>query len=379
MVLTFASDLTCSTELDSQLMGTPDSGLYWNRGVHPVITIGNILDMLPNVNFTFATYSALTTYGSFEATRKLSNVVTEGSNIYLSLVANNLNHLPSTSPNYWQLTNIESLRLRSFLWNVEDNFISELSLNRKLIENQYIYNVGETLRTLSEDYAGWCFEPKGSDYVKIRINQIALQANTTTPQNLYVINQGQLITTLTLNPNNGILSFEEVGYTISGKGSFFFVIDSQEVKTENAFNDPLKYNGFVCYPISGIGASPQSADYSESSLGNGLNFNVSCYLDSTTYLTNNKIDFALFMRCQLEYDLVRMIVHNANNRANTSQRNLLDENTMRLLATESLNIDMNTIARKYNEQKKQATEAINRTFDRFLQSKTGLTVKRKVL
>lgn len=379
MVLTFANDLTCSTELDSQLMGTPDSGLYWNRGVHPVITIGNILDMLPLVNFTFTTYSALTTYGSFETTRKLSNVVTEGSNIYLSLVANNLNHLPSTSPTYWQLTNIDSLRLRVFLWNVEDNFTSELSLNRKLIENQYIYNVGETLRTLPENYAGWCFEPKGSDYVKIRINQIALQANTATPQNLYVINQGQLITTLTLNPNNGILSFEEVGYTITGKGRFFFVIDSQEVKTENAFNDPLKYNGFVCYPISGIGATPQAADYSESSLGNGLNFNVSCYLDSTTYLTNNKIDFAKFLQCQFEYDFIRMVNNNVNNRSHGEQRGLTSERNLQLLATEALNIDMNTVARKYNEHKKQAINAINKTFDRFLQSPTGLTVKRKVL
>jgi hypothetical protein len=379
MILTFAQDFTSIAELDTQLMGSPDSGLYWNRGTHPIVTISNIVDMLPLIDFTFAAYSALTTYGKFENSRKKSDLVTYESKIYQSLTETNSNHTPSSSPTYWLETNIDSIRMKAFIWNVEDNFLSELSLNRKLIENQYIYNVGKTLRTLSNDYSGWCFEPKGSDYVKIRINQIALQANTATPQNLYVINQGQLLTTLTLNPNNGILSFEDIPYTISGKGKFYFIIDSQEVLTDNAFNDPLKYNGFVCYPVNGIGATPQVAEYSENSFGNGLNFNVSVYLDSSVYINNNKIDFAKFLQSQFEYDLIRMILNNSNNRSNTNQRNLISENTLQLLATEALNIDLNTIARKYNYQKKVAIDAINRTFDRFLNKETGLKIKRGVI
>lgn len=378
MILTFAEDFTSTVSLDNELTGTPDSGLYLNRGVHPVITLNNLLMFLPNVSLTPSTYSEGTTYNKFSNSRKRSDLVTYNNVIYESLTDSNLANTPGTDSN-WLATNLESVRIKSFLWSVEDNFISALSLNRKLIENQYIYNVGETLQTLSGDYIGWCFEPKRSDYVKIRINQIALQANTDTEVSLYVINQGQLITTLTLNPNNGILEFEDVNYTIYGKGRFFFVIDSQEVKSENAFNDPFKYSGFTCYPITGTGETPQSASYAESSFGNGLNFNVSCYLDSNIYITNNKIDFAKFYQSQFEYDVIRMILHNANNRSNIDEQLQSSGINRQILATESLNIDMATVARNYKQQREQATKAVNKTFDKFLHTPKGLKIKRKVV
>jgi hypothetical protein len=350
MVLTFAEDFSSGSQLDSGLIGTPDSGLYWNRGVHPILTVDNLLSFLPIVDITPADYVAGTTYTKFEDSRKRSDVVTYSGAIYLSLVDSNTGNQPDSNPTQWQETNIESLRVRSFLWTITDNWLSALSLNRKLIENQYIYNVGEDDQTLPNDFAGWVFEPKGSDYVNIRINQIALQANTATPQSLYVINQGQLVTTLTLNPNaDGQLIFEDVDYTITGKGRFTFAIDSQSVKTQNVFNDPLRYDGFVCYPVTGTGASAQAAVYDIAANSNGMNFNISAYLDSSQYVTNNKVDFASFLKCQLEYDFIRMILHNSNNRSNTEQRIQNDKLNTQLLATESLNIEMETVAKKYKE------------------------------
>jgi len=269
--------------------------------------------------------------------------------------------------------------VRSFLWSVDDNYISALSLNRKLIENQYIYNVGETAKTLPNNYAGWVFEPKGSDYVRIRINQIALQANTAVAQSLYVVNQRTLVTTLTLNPNNGFLEFEDIGYTFLGKGRFFFVIDSQEVFSEDAYNDPLRNDGFVCYPVTGIGASAAAADYSETSNSNGLNFNISCNLESTVYLTNNKIDFAKFRQAQYEYDFLRMMLHNVNNRSNINERIQKEGINKQILAIEALDLDKETIAKKYREQKLEATKSVNKTFDKFLHKSKGLDVKRKVM
>jgi hypothetical protein len=380
MTLAFAEDFTSTVNLDDELIGTPDSGLYWNRGVHPILTAKNLLSYLPIVEFTFPAWGVGETYGKLETSRSKGDIVTYDSVIYQSLQAGNIGNQPDLTPLYWLPTNIDSLRIKSFIWTVEDNFLSALTLNRKLIENQYIYNVGETLQTLGNDYAGWVFEPKGSDYVKIRINQIGLQANTAIAQNLYVINQGQLITTLTLNPNNGILSFEDVGYTISGKGRFIFAIDSQDVLSENAYNDPLRYDGFVCYPVTGIGGTPQGATYSENSLGNGLNFNVSAYLDSSVYITNNKVDFAKFLQSQMELDFVRTVLHNANVRSNREERNLIGSPlTQQLLSTESLNTDLNTIAAKYMQEKKIASEAVNKTFDRFLKKKNTFRVKRRVV
>jgi len=379
MDLTFAEDFSSGTQLDSQLIGTPDSGLWWNRGVHPICTIDNLLSFLPIVTITPDDYVAETTYGIFETSRKLSDVVTSGGLIYLSLTAANKGNTPVSSPTNWQLTNIESLRVRSFLWSVEDNWLSALKLNRKLIENQYIYNVGTNDQTLPNDYAGWVFEPKGSDYVRIRINQIALQANTATPQSMYVINQEQLVTTLTLNQNaDGRLEFEDVGYSFSGKGRFYFVIDSQSVKSDNVYSDPLRYDGFVCYPINGIGASAAAAEYSETSNSNGINFNISCYLESSQYVTNNKIDFAKFLQSQFEYDFVRMILHNANNRSNMEERIQKSGLNTQILALEALDLEKGTVAKNYFMQRAIAIKSVNKTFDKFLHTNEGLRVRKGV-
>jgi hypothetical protein len=381
MILTFAEDFTSTVQLDSQLLAAPDSGLYWNRGVHPVLTVDNLLSLLPVTEFTFSTWDIGTTYNKFNTSRKRSDVVTYSGKIYQSLTDSNTGNQPDEDTTNWLETNIESLRIKSFIWTVEDNFSSALKLNRKLIENQYLYNVNSNsqLRTLSGDYSGYAIEPKGSDYVKIRINQMSLQANTTDPVTVTVLNQGQVKTTITLNPNNGLLEFEDVGYTISGKGRFEFVFESQEVLTWNAYNDPFKFKGFVSYPISGIGSTPQGSNYSKSSIGNGLNFNISVYLDSDVYLTNNKIDLAKFLQAQFEYDYMRMLVHNANTRSNRNERNLIAENTAQLLATETLDTTLGTVARNYKEQKSIAMDSINATFDKFLHAPKGFKVKRKTI
>ncbi len=378
--LTFAEDFTSTVDLDSELVGTPDSGLYWNRGVHPILTVEGLLSYLPIISFTFPDWDNGTTYNEFNTSRKKSDIVTLNSVIYQSLKDSNTGNSPDSSPTFWLETNIESIRIKSFIWTVEDNFRAALTLDRKLIENQYIYNVGENSHTLSNDFAGWAWEPKGSDYVKIRINQIALQAETAVAQNLYVINQGRLITTLTLNPDNGVLAFEDIGYTISGKGRFIFAIDSQDVLSENAFNDPLRYDGFVCYPVTGTGATPEGADYSIGSVGNGLNWNVSAYLDSDLYITNNEVDFAKFLQVQMELDFVRTILHDTNFRSNREERFIGGSQlTQQLLSTESLNLDLNTIAAKYMREKKIATEAVDKTFDKFLHKKNTFVVTRRTI
>ena len=379
MILTFAEDFTSNDTLDSELIETSESGLHWNRGTHPIITIENLLSFLPNLTMTFTAYSTDTTYDKFDVTRKRSDIVTFNDKIWQSISATNKGNEPSASSAYWLETNENSLRLKSFIFNVNDNVLSALSLNRKLIENQYIYNVGETLQTLSNDYSGWAFEPKNSDYVKIRINQISLQANTTDDVTVSVINQGRLIDTLTLTPNNGVLEFEDVGYSFSGKGRFLFVFPSQEVLSENAYNDALRYKGFICYPVNGIGDTPAGSEYSESSLGNGLNFNVSCYLDSEVYITNNKIDLAKFYQLQFELDCLKMMLHDTYNKVNGNQRRQSDELSRQLLTAETMDLSMQTVARDYRNQKSIATEAINRTFDKFLKKPKGFNVKRRVM
>lgn len=379
MILTFAEDFTSQVNLDSELLGTPESGLFWNRGVHPTLTVDNLLTLLPIKDLTFAAYVAETTYSKFNTSRKKSDIVTVGGITYQSLTADNTGNTPASSSASWLVTTIDSLRIKAFIWSVEDNALSALSLNRKLIENQYIYNIDndKTLQTIGEDFFGWVFEPKGSDYVTIRINQIAFQANTDQAQNLYVINQGRLIDTIVLTPVNGVLEFEQIGYKFSGKGRFIFVTESQEVQASGAYNDPLRYDGFICYPVTGVGATAEDAEYDYSSSSNGLNFNISCYLDSSIYIDNNKVDLAKMYQTQFEYDFIRMLVHNSNNRFDIEERTM--RSNPELIAAESLDTRSATVALKYKNEVKRTVEVINKTFDKFLRKKQGLRVKRRVM
>ena len=372
MILTFAEDFTSSVALDTVLKAVPDSGLYFNRGVHPLVNVDNLLELLPVQSYTFEDYAAGTTYGKFEDSQLRSDIVTSSSIIYESLTAANVGNTPATSTTNWLATNIESLRIKSFAKLSQDNMLAALNLNRQLVDSQYIYNVGENAITLSGDYAGWAIEPKGSDYVKIIINQIALQATTDEEVSMYVVNQGELIDTLTLTPQNGVLEFEDVGYTISGKGRFLFVIESCEVWSQNAFNDPLKYTGFVAYPVTGTGATAQAADYSENSAGNGISFNLSAYLDSGVYVTNNLVHYAKLLQAQFEMDFLRLAVNNANTRSNRGERNIDSPDRIYF---ETMDLKSDTVARRYNHQLKKAREALSKTFDNFLKDDSKFKVK----
>lgn len=373
MVLTFAEDFTSNVLLDADLRSVPTSGLFLNRGVHALVTVKNLLSFLPVETFTFSAYAAGTTYGKFETTQARADIVLSGGLVYESIAAANIGNTPASSPTKWLLTNIESLRLKAFIKDSRDNMISALNMTRKLVESQYIYNVGSDTVILPGNFSGWVIEPKGSDYIKIRINEISLQANTTTPVPLYVVNQGVLLTTLTLTPVNGVLQFASVPYEISAKGRVVLAFASQSVRSQNAYNDALKYEGFVCYPVTGIGSAAATAVYDIGSTGNGLAFNISAYSDVTGYVTNNLIDFAKMAQAQFEIDFLRMVISNTNARS-TRQERALDARDLERLDFEVSDLHSNTVARNYERIKAQTLKAIERTFDQALQADEPFSV-----
>ena len=357
MVLGISEDFTSNETLDSQLKSST-SGLYLNSGVHPSITVDNLLNFLPILDSVTEAWDNGKTYGLYS--RNKDDLVVYSSKIYQSIKATNLNQNPSTETAYWLETNLASLRLKSLVQRVKDKVYADLNLTRRLVNNQAIYEVGEDVKTLPNDYAAWVFEPKGSDYVSFRINQISFQEESTTPVNLYVINQGVLVDTLTITPSNGIVEFKDSGYVFSGKGKWIFAIDSTDVLVGNGFVDPLKYDGFVVYTASGIGASPQGAEYSYGTSGNGLGFNITTYLDSAIYIDNNVNEFANFIRATFEYVVFEMYLHNPNNMSNLNARIQMDKE---ILIQELKNIKANTIARRYESQKTRAINQLQKTFD----------------
>jgi len=368
MLVGVREDLTSSVTLDAQLLAVSDSGLYINEGVHPSITIDNLLHFLPIKEIVPADYVAGTTYGKFEDSRLLRDIVISGGSIYESISAVNQGNTPATSPNEWLVTNLESLRLKVFINSVINKAVGDLNLVRRQVDSQYLYNLIEqnkelTPQLLPNDYAGYSFEAKGSDYTRFTINEVALQATTDTPQNLYVINQGELVDTLTLNPNaDGRLVFEDTDYSIpANKGMWIFAIESQEVLSEGGYLDPLKFDGFVPRLVTGIGSTPESAKYSFGTGGNGLSFNITAHFDPAVYISKNLKNFGKLIRSCFELQSLVMYRANSNSRSNRQELIQMDENQLR---DEVLVLSGNTSANKYDKALKEGVSMLDKTNDR---------------
>lgn len=372
MILGISEDLTSNVCLDSELKAIPTSGLYLNSGVHPSITLDNLLAFLPKIEFAFENWSATRTYGVFNTTKNRIDVVSVGTKVYQSIQSNNLNQNPATETDYWLETNIDSLRLKSFIDKVKDRVYSDLSLTKRLVNNQYLYENGTNLRTLTNDYAAWVIEPKGSDYVSFRINQISIQKDGTTPVDVYIINQKTLLETVSIAPKNGEISFVSTDIELTGKGDFKIAIDSQEVYTGYGTVDPLKFNGFVAYTANGMGESPESATYTYNTFGFGVGINISAFMDGTKYIDNNLKDMANYIRSVFEVMVFEMFLYNSNNRSNRVQRIQLNDE---MLIAELKNMSAETIIRRYHREKKRVIDVMQRTFDTQLNDHSGIEVK----
>jgi len=359
MIVGLTEDFSIDVVLDSELT-TSESGLFLNSGVHPSVTIGNLLSFLPFKDVTLTAWNDVTTYGVYSVSRKKVDLVTYTGKIYQSIKTGNLNKTPGTDTDYWLETDFDSLKIKNHIYKVMDRVYSDLRLTRQLINNQFIYEVGKNVLNLPNDYAAWIFEPKGSDYVSIRLNQVSFQKTGTTPVNLYVINQGVLVETLEITPSDGIVEFKNLNYTFKGKGQWIFAIDSTEVIAGSGYVDPLKYDGFVCYTGTGIGASPESANYSYSQMSNGICFNVSCYKDSQVYIENNMIDLANFIKATFELMSLEVFLTNPENRDNRVESIQADRDA---LIAETKSLDMNTVAKKYQTELKCAKNVIALAFD----------------
>jgi hypothetical protein len=373
MVLGISEDFTSTVEFDSQLSSIPSSGLYLNSGTHPIITVNNLLEFLPNINFNFSEWDSSTSYGVFTETRNKKDIVSyntvDGFRVFQS-IKSGTNNAPTNSE-YWLETNIESLRVKTFLEKVKDKVYSELSLEKTLVNNQFLYENGDFQKTLNGDFSGWVIEPKGSDYVSFRINQISFQKDGTTPVNLYVLNQNQLINTISITPDEGRLNFQDVDLKLSGKGDFKLLIDSTDVYTSNATIDPQKFDGFVAYTTTGTGNDVQTADYTYNVHGNGLGLNMTAFLDPKVYIDNNISEFGSFIRATFEYMVFQMFLHNANNRSNRTERIQLEKN-MLLRELKDMNVD--SVIRRFYNAKRKALNMLEKTFDTQLNKNNSITL-----
>lgn len=365
MVLGITEDFSWDGVLDKALTAIPTSGLYVNSGGHPSITVQNLLSFLPALDFTFTAWAGTTSYGVFEDSRNKEDIVTHDGKVWQSLKASDSQNpqTPGTEQGeYWLETNIESLRLKNFLQQVKDRVLSDLNLNKRLINNQFLYENGDTKVLLPNDYAAWVFEAKGSDYTAIKVNEISLQTDGTDPVNVYVINQRKLIKTIQVTPDNGRLSFQEIDLTLPLDGATMLAIDSREVYTSHGVVDPYAYDGFFAYTASGIGEAPESASYTYNVQGNGIGLNITAYLDASKYIRYNLPRLGKYIRATFEYMVFQSFLSNPYNRSNRESLIRMDE-TMLVTEVKNNDWDVDTVASRYRKAFKQATGLIEKTFD----------------
>lgn len=371
MILGIKEDFTSNTNLDSELTSLPSSGLYLNSGVHPSVTPENLLSFLPKLEFTVSLWNSGTAYTVFTVSNNKKDLVIYNGKIWQS-IQSGTNQTPADGSAYWLETNIESLRLKAFIGKVKDRVYSDLNLVKRIVNNQYLYNEGSQTHTLPNDYAGWVFEPKGSDYVSFKVNEVAIQKSGVTPVDMYVINQGNLIDTISITPDDGRLTFQDLDLTLSGKGKFILAIDSTDVISDNSYVDPLKYDGIVVYTAIGTGAAPETANYVDSQTGNGLAFNISAYFDGAKYIDNNISLFGGFVRSVFELMTFQMFLHNSNNVSNRTQRIQMNDE---LLLAELKREDMDSVILRYNRSLKKAKSRIEKSFDtQLIDEEDGLTI-----
>jgi hypothetical protein len=361
MVLGISEDFTRDIVIDAELKQASSTGLTLNSGVHASITLDNLLEFLPDSTTTFLDWNNTKAYGLYSTTKNKADIVVLNSVIYQSIKADNTGNSPdAANSTYWMETNIESLVLKSFIDKVKDRVYTDLSLIKRLVNSQKIYEVGRHDLMLPNQYCGYVFEPKGSDYVSFVINQISFQGLTTDPVNLYVVNEGRLVDTLVLQPNNGAFEWKDVNYRFKGEGKWIFAVDSQMVKTNQGVVDTLKYDGFVVYTTTGLGETPEGATWVYETTGNGLGFNISVSLDSSIYIDNNIEYFGGLIRSTFELMALQMFLHNSNNRSN---RNEFIQLNKELLTYETKSLEGNTVARRYNKELDKAKRTIEKTFD----------------
>lgn len=370
MVLGFVEDFTTETELlDEELKLNSKTGIALNSGVHPSITLNNLLQFLPFPDFKINQYDENIEYGKYSETRNRKDIVSYNGKIYQCKVDGTVGIDPTVMEN-WLETNRESLVLKSFIHKVKDRVLSDLKLTKRLVNSQYLYNGGTEVVDLQGDFSAMVFEAKGSDYISFTINEISLQAATIYPVNLYVINQNRLVDTIVLHPENGRLKFEKINYSFAGYGSWVFAIDSQKVLSNyGGWIDPLKYDGFICYPVTGWGANPETCRWSEANSGNGLGFNISVSLESDRYIDYNFSNFSSYIKATFELLVLQSFLHNSNNRSNRVTKEQLDKE---LLMYETKDLESNTVAKRYYTTMKEVKRVLEKTFDTHLSLEDGI-------
>jgi hypothetical protein len=316
-----------SYDLDDDLMGTSDSGKYYNQGVNQLVTVKNIISMLPkSTELTIPTYSASETYS-------LGEYVLKTSVYYRSLVDDNIgNDVADTS--YWAVTTLHSLLMRKRVYSAIETVLSKSIQSRYLLESEKFYTNLDGSSTLSNQsyYVGLEIRLRGSDNIKMVINRICSQFSGAKTFNLYLYNQNTPAATIEVSAKAEI-SWTDVDQTI-GEGRWFLFYNQDDLGSVEAMNSIFSYNSEFC-EILPFQVENTTTDflgitsYIQNSFGLGIDFSI--LPDQTTFILKNKLSFAEVLQLQFNYDMLEMFRMNPDNIFGSTERHLRSEEVIDII------------------------------------------------
>ena len=369
-LITFRSSLDSQVSvLDSDLTGISRSNRYFNAGVHPYLTLENIEKLLPLISgYTISAYAAGTTYGNYNSTFSLGDVVADSSKYYISIADSNTGHSVSDTA-YWKETTLLSLILKDKIRGAIEVVISNLIVPNFIEENVYMFRIADNTADLIENtdkLVGFRINPVSSDHLLFIINQLGLHFEEDETITFYLYNQSSLVSSFDLTCSSGVFEWKDLSSQLeitSNTGAWYLFYD-QSALTGRAVgnNSVFTYSMFNYANVTPFMMDTVS-DLSNITSGNlvydrnfGININFSISYSLTNFIKQHILQFAECFQKQFEYDMLSLFVYNPSIRANLNERNI-DRDSLFL---ELKSLEGDTVIKKLNASYKRMRSTIDK-------------------
>jgi len=368
-LVTFKSSLNSSTSvLDSDLTGGSRSNRYFNSGVHPLIKIENIEAFLPNLSdYTIAAYAAGTTYGNYNATFSLDDVVTSSSKYYISIVSPNIGQT-ITNTAYWKETTLLSLILKDKIRSSIETVFSNLITPNFIVDNIFMYRVADITNDVIENTSklvGYRINPTQSNHLLFIINQIALDFEESETITFYLYNQNTQVSTFDLVSTGKRFEWKDLTQIeiSSNTGAWYLFYDQSTLTGRAIGNNTIFYNNMFDYANITPFAVDSIADFSDFDSANltydrnyGINLNFSISYDLTDFIKQHMLQFTECFQRQFEYDIASMLYYNPYSQSELRQRNINSKE----LIMELKSYEGDTIIRRLSSSYKRLKATLNK-------------------
>lgn len=285
---------------------TSSSGLWFN-GVHPMLTIDNLISVCPRFDLINSDQNAINTAFTNWLKQKTEDGIVKAIEAWIGEKFEN-----KTANNLLAKTN---------LFDVTGN-VTDLELS-------------------SGKVVGFEFTPARQGSLAVKINRVGLQFDTNQMIGLHLFKSGQtapIQSVLIDYQGGGSVQWESVNWTMDGEGSYWVAYDQRTI-VGNAINGVRDYtfdsSGLTSFPSgrffrsvafnAGVANLNNLWDLKENhftvSTNYGLNFDMDVRCDYTNFIVDQKSMFQNLIALQVGMDLLREIAFNPESRVNRNEAN----------------------------------------------------------